>query len=184
MGVSSSVEGSQICSLIILHFIISPFKASLSTHSMVPAHLKWVHISSPGKQVVALLHWPQDIVDPDDVAFMRGFVVDGDSCSGLDPQVASSPLEPTIVTCHNLAFPQHWRRGEERKAVHDDGSRGRLSQVVWARFQQAPLTLKFRQCEGGGECRSVSYITCASGCDSQSSWLCRRFSRSSTWMKW
>lgn len=50
---------------------------------------------------------PQDIVNPDDVAFMGGFVVDGDSGSGLDPQVASSPLEPAVVTRHYLAFPQY-----------------------------------------------------------------------------
>lgn len=28
------------------------------------------------------------------------------------------------------------------------------------------------------------YLLHAYGCDLQSSWLCRRFSRSSTWMKW
>lgn len=59
-------------------------------------------------------------------------MVDGDSGVGLDPQVASSPLEPAVVTGHHLAFPQHWeemggwwkgrtyerireRRGEEGK---------------------------------------------------------------------
>lgn len=41
-------------------------------------------------------------------------MVDGDGGRGLDPQVASPPLEPAIVTCHHLAFPQHWR-GEERR---------------------------------------------------------------------
>ena len=54
------------------------------------------------------LHWPQDVVDPDDVAFVWGFVVDGDGGGGLDPQVASSPLEPAVVAGHHLAFPQHW----------------------------------------------------------------------------
>lgn len=74
-------------------------------------------------------------------------MVDGDSGIGLDPQVASSPLEPTIVTRHYLAFPQHWqetggrwkercvqqveRRRTEKEpviglAVQDGGSRGRL----------------------------------------------------------
>lgn len=35
-------------------------------------------------------------------------MVDGDGGGGLDPQVASSPLEPAVVVGHHLAFPQHW----------------------------------------------------------------------------
>lgn len=77
---------------------------------MVPAYINSLHISNRGVQIVALLclYLPQDIVDPDDVAFVGGFVVDGDGGSGLDPQVASSPLEPAVVTGYHLAFPQHW----------------------------------------------------------------------------
>lgn len=37
-------------------------------------------------------------------------MVDGNSGGGLDPQVASSPLEPTVVTGHHLAFPQYWEQ--------------------------------------------------------------------------
>lgn len=113
-------------------------------------------------------HRPQDVVDPDDIALVGGFVVDGDRGGGLDPQVPSSPLEPAIVTCHHLAFPQHWEETGHRgrvtgSAVHGDGSRGRLSQEP-VRVERAPEQDVER--------------------DSQSSWLCRRFSRSSTWTKW
>lgn len=50
---------------------------------------------------------PQHVVHPNDVALMRGFVVDGDGGCGLDPQVASPPLKPTVVPGHHLTFPQH-----------------------------------------------------------------------------
>lgn len=54
-----------------------------------------------------LLDQPQDVVHPDDIALMGGFVIDGDSGSGLDPQVTSSPLKPAVVARHHLAFSQH-----------------------------------------------------------------------------
>lgn len=96
-------------------------------------------------------------------------MVNGDCGSGLDPQVAPPPLEPTVVAGHHLTFPQHWEErggggkngciteetkgGKKKKpviglSVHDDGSRGRLSQQDRMRFQQALLDssapLKFR----------------------------------------
>ena len=76
---------------------------------MVSAFVKWAHRNTLGEETAAVL-WllsPQNIVNPDNVAFMGGFVVDGDGGSGLDPQVASSPLEPAVVTRHYLAFPQY-----------------------------------------------------------------------------
>ena len=76
-------------------------------------------------------------------------MVDGDGGGGLDPQVASSPLQPAVVAGHHLAFPQHWevdrdeRREDKRPviglAVHDDGSRGRRSHQDRMRCQQALL---------------------------------------------
>lgn len=55
-------------------------------------------------------------------------MVDGDGGSGLDPQVASSPLEPAVVTGHHLAFPQHWEetggRRKERMRNRIRGTRG------------------------------------------------------------
>lgn len=94
-------------------------------------------------------HWPQDVVDPDDVAFVGGFVVNGDSGSGLDPQVAPPLLEPTVVAGHHLTFPQHWEErggggkngriteetkgGEEKEASYWFGS-------SWWRQQRALIT--------------------------------------------
>lgn len=50
-------------------------------------------------------------------------MVDGDGGSGLDPQVAASPLEPTVVTCHYLAFPQHWEETERMYDRREGGQR-------------------------------------------------------------
>lgn len=62
---------------------------------------------------------PQHVVHPNDVAFMRGFVVDGDCGCGLDPQVASPPLKPTVVPGHHLTFPQHFGGGGGRKGIRN-----------------------------------------------------------------
>lgn len=105
------------------------------------------------------MHSPQNVVDPDDVAFVGGFVVNGDGGSGLDPQVAPPPLEPAVIAGHHLTFPQHW---EEDKRTDD-------RVVVRAAHQQRALMTDREE---------------NSGFDSQSSWLWRRFSRSSTWTKW
>lgn len=59
------------------------------------------------------MHSPQNVVDPDDVAFVGGFVVNGDGGSGLDPQVAPPPLEPAVIAGHHLTFPQHWEEDAE-----------------------------------------------------------------------
>lgn len=84
---------------------ISSSVPSKDVHSMVPA---WCTEYILDLEYRLWWYWPQDVIDPDNVAFVGGFVVNGDCGSGLDPQVASSPLEPTIVAWHHLAFPQHW----------------------------------------------------------------------------
>lgn len=124
-------------------------------------------------------YWPQDVVDPDDVAFVRGLVVDGDSGSGLNPQVASSPLEPTIVTCHYLAFPQHWEYEEESgKTGWKEGGQDRTL-LAW-QFIVTAAEGAYHSRTGSDFNRLSVNFTRVCGCDSQSSWLCRRFSKSST----
>lgn len=59
------------------------------------------------RAVCPCFYSPQHAVHPNNVAFMRGFVVDRDGGCGLDPQVASPPLKPTVVSGHHLTFPQH-----------------------------------------------------------------------------
>lgn len=84
-----------------------PSPGRISVHTQHGACMYKLRSCLPfwGAELVHVLHWPQDVVNPDDVALMWGFVVDGDGCGGLDPQVASSPLQPTIVSSHHLAFP-------------------------------------------------------------------------------
>lgn len=137
----------------------------LSAPSVVPAHINCSRIRAQSR-ARPWLHSPQNIVDPDDVAFVGGFVVNGDGGSGLDPQVAPPPLEPAVIAGHHLTFPQHWQ--EDADTETEDG-RTDERVVGWAPHQQRALTTD----------RDENGVF-----DSQSSWLWRRFSRSSTWTKW
>lgn len=85
----------------------SPGRISVHTQRGACMHKPRSCLPFWGAELVLALHRPQDIVNPDDVALMGGFVVDGDGCGGLDPQVAPSPLQPAVVASHHLAFPQH-----------------------------------------------------------------------------
>lgn len=107
----------------------------LSAPSVVPAHINCSRIRAQSR-APPWLHSPQNVVDPDDVAFVGGFVVNGDGGSGLDPQVAPPPLEPAVIAGHHLTFPQHW--GEDAD-TETEGERTDEWVVGWAPHQQRAL---------------------------------------------
>lgn len=93
----------------------------LSAPSVVPAHINCSRIRAQSR-APPWLHSPQNVVDPDDVAFVGGFVVNGDGGSGLDPQVAPPPLEPAVIAGHHLTFPQHWQEHADTETEDRWGS--------------------------------------------------------------
>lgn len=111
----------------------------LSAPSVVPAHINCSHIRAQSR-APPWLHSPQNVVDPDDVAFVGGFVVNGDGGSGLDPQVAPPPLEPAVIAGHHLTFPQHWGEDGRGSGHRDRGQGDGWERVVgWPPHQQRAL---------------------------------------------
>lgn len=102
----------------------------LSAPSVVPAHINCSHIRAQSR-APPWLHSPQNVVDPDDVAFVGGFVVNGDGGSGLDPQVAPPPLEPAVIAGHHLTFPQHWGEDGRGSETQRQRTRGRMRESCW-----------------------------------------------------
>lgn len=50
---------------------------------------------------------PEDIVDPDDVPLIGILGIDCDGGTGLDPNVTTVLLHPSIILGHTLALVQH-----------------------------------------------------------------------------